>query len=278
LETQVEWQRFAEPQPDQYDSEVALALALGRGWSVEKPASPIVAFDDQVPVLGNEFWDPAEFVPAAPDDPNVRIGCDVIREWPEVFAQCQRLLAAVYISRRKVPSRATWGSCSGAAPSGFGRICATVYHPFGFAEAVVHEMAHFKLRAIGIDMTWASRLLTNRPDELFQSPIRLDKLRPMSAVLHAQYSFTHVAALGIALVQAESSFSSDILRFSLARYIPKLEFGLEVLRRHARTDLNGDRFMAGFGDWVGRVLADGYAVLADSGVPSATFVHPLPPA
>jgi hypothetical protein len=275
MENKVEWERLAEPQLDKYDSVQVLELGLQRGYKLQRPPSEVMAFDGHVAVIPNDSWDSAQFRPASVDHINIGTGCNLIRAWPSAFEQCQCLLSAIFVSNTVSAAPTTWGSCSGPGSAGFGSVCATVDHPVGFAEAIVHEMAHHKLRAMGVEFESSSQLLTNCPSEVFPSPIRYDKLRPMSAVLHAEYSYTYVAALDIAIIRANDPMSKDILRFSLAKYLPKLEFGISVLRKSARTDLAGSKFLAALLQWTERILAEGRERASDQGIRLEKFTHPL---
>jgi|HubBroStandDraft_6_1064221.scaffolds.fasta_scaffold00172_23 HEXXH motif-containing protein len=271
----VEWERLAEPQADNYDSVQVLELGLERGYTLQRAASPVMKFDGRVAVLPNYSWDSRQFRPASIDDPTISVGCDIIHTWPSAFEQCRSLLSAIFVSNTVGADARTWGSYSGPGSCGFGSVCATVDHPVGFAEAIVHEMAHHKLRAIGVDFESASELLANPPGEVFPSPIRYDKLRPMSAVLHAEYSYTYIAALDIAAIRADNPMSEDIARFSLAKYLPKLDFGIRVLQESAVTDSAGARFLTAFSCWVEEVLAHGRKILSERGMSFEKFVHPL---
>ncbi|MFX6277450.1 HEXXH motif-containing putative peptide modification protein, partial [Acinetobacter baumannii] len=81
------------------------------------------------------------------------------------------------------------GSSSHSWEQEFGAIHVTIDNVAGCAQALVHEMAHHKLRARGISIETAQRLIANPPSQRCASPIRKDRARPMTAVFHAQYSF-----------------------------------------------------------------------------------------
>jgi HEXXH motif-containing protein len=153
----------------------------------------------------------------------------------------------------------------------------TVNHHVGLAEGIVHEMAHHKLRAIGVEMESSSRLLLNLPTEVYKSPIRYDCLRPMTAVLHAQYSYTYIAQFDLKILQQDGDMprALAIRERSLAVILPKLEHGLRTIASHARTDDDGARFVESFLAWCGRIIAAGYADLQASGVHAQAFRHPI---
>ena len=273
---EIDWKRVAAPQRDQYDSEVVLRLAREGGY---KPfdVSDLPTCGDGAIALRHDGTlltgcDPAPF-----DHPNIEAGIDLIRLWPEVYLQCQALLD--YISPFVKPDWPDniYGSICGTAMNGFGSIATTVNSRIGFAEAVVHEMGHHKLRGIGIDVEAAERLIVNAPDRLYRSPIRYDSERPMTAVIHAQYSYTYIAALDLAIIDSALDPERDrhIAENSLAVIMPKLKFGRAEIERHAEVDDDGAAFLQGFFDWIDSVVSRSEAVLESFGIAPVPFEHPL---
>jgi len=125
--------------------------------------------------------------PAPVTHPNIVKAVDLLRLWPEVYLQFKELIERVYLFCEKGdPPDNVVGCCCGSGPEGFGAIAATVTNHVGFAEALVHEMSHHKLRALGVDFETAQHIVTNPSDATYPSPIRYDCYCPMSAVLHAQ--------------------------------------------------------------------------------------------
>lgn len=273
----IEWTRVAEPQSDQYDTLIVLDFLRRRGYVREDIGSAPTFFDGQV-ALRNDAVCLDNCVPAQPDHPNINKGCDLIRLWPTVFTQCQLLIESVSpFIKPQDPCDATNGSTCGPGTRGFGTIASTINSYVGFAEAIVHEMGHHKLRALGFQYESAERIIRNPSDQKFKSPIRYDCLRPMPAVLHAQYSYTYVSALDIEIIKAGTDLSRDrrIAEDSLAKILPKLEFGLEVIRDNADTDSAGADFLEGYFAWLNRVLEEGYRILDKFKIPPNYFQHPL---
>ena len=273
----VDWRRLAEPQLDQYDTHLTLSLARRRGYMRPLTSRAATLFDGAVALCPSTLF-PQPCVPASADHPGIRRGVEALRLWPVGFRQVQLLVDSVSaFVDASAPEDQVVGSMSGPGPTGFGSVAATVNYHVGFAEAIVHEMAHHKLQARGVGIEVAESLVTNAPDQLFKSPIRYDRLRPMSAVLHAQYSYTYVAALDVAIVEAAREPGRDrrVAQDSLAVILPKLEFGLGVLRAHVETDRSGTDFLAGFYAWTDRVLADGHEILRRFGILPTPFAHPL---
>lgn len=273
----VDWRRLAEPQPDQYDSHVTLTFARRRGCARRAASRAPTVFEGAAVLCPSDLF-PPPCVPAAADHPGIRRGVEALRLWPVGFHQVQLLVDCVSaFVDITAPEDHVVGCMSGPGPTGFGSVAATVNNHVGFAEAIVHEMAHHKLRALGVEVEVAEGLVTNAPEQLFKSPIRYDRLRPMSAVLHAQYSYMYVAALDMAIVHAAREPARDrrVAEDSLAVILPKLEFGLGVLRANAETDQPGAEFLAGLYAWADRILADGHEILRTFGIPPRPFVHPL---
>lgn len=275
---EIDWRRMAEPQDDRYDTVVTLELARRRGYVRREVINEPTFFDGRVALCQTtSFFLPAPlFVPASADHPNVAEGCEMVRLWPVVFRQFQDLVDSVALFWN-VRAGAGAAVSSSTIPAEFGKMAMTINEDVKFAEALVHEMAHQKLRALGVDFEFANRIVINPPEQKFKSPIRVDSLRPMSAVLHAEYSFTYLTALDIEIIRSgkREAKAERIVAGSLAQNIPKLEFGYDVIRRNILLDDAGADFCAGFFGWLERVLEAGRAILLERGVPVAPFVHPL---
>jgi hypothetical protein len=270
---------MAEPQSDQYDSRVTLAFAQGTGYRRREPGGSPSFLDGRVALRpGTEFF-PMGCVPAPPDHPNVALGEALLRLWPEVHSQFVALVDTVSLFLDpQVEDDCVIGSICGPGAEGFGSIAATVNHHVGFAEALVHELAHHKLRALGVGVETAERLVTNSSGQLHPSPIRYDCLRPMTAVVHAQYSYTYIAALDLKIVHAPATppqRARRIAQGSLAVILPKLEFGSGVIAYHAAFDTPGVDFFDGFLRWNRRILEEGYTTLEALDVRPQPFHHRL---
>jgi hypothetical protein len=274
----IDWERLSEPQIDQYDSRVILER-VGPRFEQQRFArhDDIRVFGDHVVCKPNTYWDAEEFPPAEATHPNVALACDFIGRWPAAFEQCKHLLSEVLVSWWSKATSGTVGCSSGPGPSGFGSICVTIFNPLGAAEGIVHELAHHKLRALGIQMEAAEHLITNSSAELYHSPIRYDQLRPMSAVLHAEYSYMHVAQLDIYAARSPTNFAERraIASKTLAFYLPKLEYGRRVIKNNIRLDGSGNAFIRGLLSWLDSVLRNGYGILDDLEVSPVPFIHPL---
>lgn len=274
----VSWKRVAEPQSDQYDSMITLEFARRRGYVRRPIGGAPTFFDGRVAIWEDSVPLPPPYVPARHDHPNVELACDLIRLWPSIFAQCQLLIESVsiFVDTRQ-PYVDVVGSTCGPGVRGFGTITSTIDSPVGFAEAILHEMAHQKLCALGVQLDTAERLITNSAEEKFPSPFNYDCLWPMPDVLHAQYSYTYSSALDIEMIRAATDANGHrrAAERSLAVNLPKLQFGLAVIREHARPDAAGADFLEGLFAWSARLLEEGYRIFESFQIPAKPFAHPL---
>lgn len=275
----VDWSRLAEPQNGGYDTDRILAMAVARGFEPTAVAGRATIFDGAVlaePAPNTCF--PAACVPVEADHPNVRGACGLLKTaWPTAYDQCRRLLdrADLFLDTES-PQDHTATPLSNHGGT-FGHIMATINNYLGLAESFVHETAHHKLRAMGVGLEASERLVRNSADVLYMSPIILDRLRPMSAVLHAQYAFTHVVELNLRVVRSNTHVPRNpmIVRCQLADKVPKLEFGETVIRENIELDEQGRAFMQGYREWFTRVRDEAWRIFEGYGVEPVPFLHPM---
>lgn len=285
---QIEWERLAEPQIDQYDTFVALNLAKQAGYVRSEIGNSPTFFDGRVAIRPDQSLHEnntiqsiafKDCVPADPNHPNVSIATEFVRLWQPAFKQFQLIMESVtvvyYICKKE--DGFILRANSGYGSKGFGTMIATINDPAGFAETLVHELAHHKLRAFGVQMEQASRIILNSPAQLFHSPVRYDSLRPMSAVLHAQYAFTHISELNIRMINSniDDEICYETAKESLSVNLPKLDFGLQILKKDAILDDYGNQFFCGLKRWTESVFQRGYAILDRFKIEPQKFIHPL---
>lgn len=266
----IDWSRIAEPQTDHYDIKIVLEMSRLLPLPRFRPPRDTTQkiFDGQVAVHHISTVSDAHprFVPAPSDHPNIAAAVEIVRCWPSAFRGFQQLMTTLspMLDRETPESSEPAGSSSTSSEQFFGAMWATVYDPLGLAQAFVHEMAHNKLFGLGIFFESATSMITNEEDEVFESPIRKDKLRPMTAVFHAEYSFIHVTALDILAVESGVGDENRSRWLELlARNVPRMEEGLDVIRRNAQLDRAGRIFMDGFYRWAESVLEHGNRLLGE---------------
>lgn len=269
----VDWRRVAEPQADGYDIQVTLD-ALTKGRYVEKA---IRAVPEKAPLIWPEGR--ARFIQLSDnvqpdealkdlsvDSEGVQRGLKLLDAWPVVRPLCAQLLIGVCPLTMGLPLGGHGCSC-GNFGDDWGWIYVTADSPTGFAEGIVHEMAHWKLRAFGIWFEdWTEHLLMNDPSTLYVSPVRKDIARPMGAVLHAQYSYVHVAAMCVAMLNVTEAPTSEHYDWT-ALQLKRITEGQLTLNANAIGTLDqGIPFLAGLDDWTTRVLEEGWASVAKGGL------------
>jgi len=143
-----------------------------------------------------------------------------------------------------------------------GSVHVTVDNAFGLAQALVHEMAHQKLRAMGVRRRGASRLLAGGEGQA-----------AAAAELHEQYSFLHVTALDLEMAaKAATEWERQCALMLLARNVPRMQEGHRRLARTAQPDAEGRVFLDAFRQWSEAVLEKGQAMLDANG-----YGFPRPP-
>lgn len=277
---EIDWRRMAAPQADGYDTKVVLDLATS-GPSLLRPEPyrrrPVdgarTLFGGRVAVRNRPEGGlgAPRYAPASPLHPNLAIAETLLGAWPEVATQVPQLIDTIQPWTDTTMPAEYWltvpGSSSHSVEEEFGTIMVTVDSAIGLAQAIVHEMAHQKLRALGVSLMQASGLITNDPVKLFTSPIITNRKRPMTAVVHAQYSFIHVTALDVAIYDAVI-MTEDQKRFAvylLARNVPRMKAGYEEIAAHVETDADGALFMTAFMNWSRAVLTRGREILDANG-------------
>jgi hypothetical protein len=275
----LDWARLAFPQDDQYDSRVVAALARScptRGRPIlyrrrSAGGHPTIC-DGRVAVraLPRSTLREPDFILAPPDHPNLAAAASYVARWPQAYEQFKLLIDTVIpLYDAGIPPAdrpEVLGSCSHSDEDQFGTLMATIEDPLGLAQAMVHEMTHQKLRALGISIESAEHLIINAPEERYPSPVRHDRTRPMTAIFHGVYSFMHVVALDLRMIAAEADPAvRERLVLLLARNVPRMQMGLKTLRARLRTDRAGTVFCGAFMAWSEQVLAAGEDVLTDEG-------------
>lgn len=276
----IDWSRMARPQEDGYDTEVVLHLATttpsllrSKPYQRQPVGDAPTLFDGRVAIRNRPTGGlpRPRYIPADPAHAHLSEAERLLGVWPAVANQFPALIDTLQPWIDTSASHDDWlrlpGSSSHSNEAEFGVIMATVDSPIALAQAMVHEMAHHKLRAMGVSLLQAIRLVTNNPEDLYQSPIITHKRRPMTAVLHAQYSFIHVTALDVAIFQdpAMSEHDRRLALYLLARNVPRMEAGYAEIDAHIRTNADGAQFIDAFKSWSRQVLDTGQSVLDANG-------------
>ena len=268
-----DWSRAAVPQADQYDARLALHLAetttsplrdqLYKRASVGDAPS---CFEGRVAVrYCYPDWLYPGFVDAPADHPHLTLAAELLSRWPVAYEQFCLLIDSVHPLLAPDDPQDDPDHFGNTRSHGeehmFGTLMASVNSPVMLAECFLHEMAHHKLRAFGVSFESCTRLIANPPDELFESPLRKDQPRPMTAVLHAMYALTYMTELDLRIIAGEPDGSRmpKLLR-RLGTNLGRLEEGRAVLQSSMRLDAEGEAFAAPYHAWVEDIVERGRQV------------------
>jgi HEXXH motif-containing protein len=193
-------------------------------------------------------WNPLQS--GSLDSPVMREAVKLLQRWPEGYACFIRLIHTFYPVDDPRTEGGGHGCTCGSDAKFPGEIYVTTYDALGTAEGMCHETGHTKLRLLGIDLEKWDTLILNNPSELFDSPIRKDKKRPMGAVLHAQLSYSNVLDLDLhaLAVESDTKMRERILE-SVRIHYRKLLAGFHEIQSHIKVDRDGAAFMDGYYRW-----------------------------
>lgn len=254
----VEWARLAQPQDDGYDTRIIEEYAAKTYQWTAKRSEQANWLDGAVRLRNDDFQPSPDLLPAPFDHPNILLGEQYLRAWPAMFTQAQRLLTDIWVVDWRLAGPGGRGCfCGTVGGNGFGFIFSSVFDPVGFMEGIVHELGHWKLHALGIHFeAWDDLIIANKPEELFVSSIRKDKLRPMGAVLHAHYSYLNVLQLDLAALPfrpGEFEHQGDLsnIRLNVERTLE----GQATIDKEARWTEAGAEFWKGAQAWTEQLLS-----------------------
>ena len=195
----------------------------------------------------------------------------MLKCWPEIYVQCGALLNAFdpVLIRGVENEKNHPGSNSHQPPGTLNAIWATVHNPVLLAQAIVHEMAHVKLFSLGLHFENVDPLFENDPAEQYDSPIRLDIPRPISAVFHGVYAFTHVLALDLKMLASRPEDKGNEI-LSLIHYnAQRMTKGVALIEKCARLSEKGKWFMPAFLAWARDLIQKANRIVAERSKPQA---------
>jgi len=270
----IDWRRVAEQQKDGYDTAATQHLLKKRihsgrvGDYQDTETTPVrTIMDGRISIrFPYDLENFAELSAATADDPNIDTAAILLRHWPlgyKQFSVLMNSLHPVLLSNQPSTIEAHTSYCHSAEWMR-GTMWSTVNCPLFLAENMVHELAHQKAFALGIYKEVSLGLITNHRSEEYTSPFR-DYPRPMPAVFHAAYAIAYMVQLNLALANADIPAAiAKKNRVRLKENIDRLEFTLDEMRPNIKLDTDGKEFLAGYYDWVERMLENGSNALASS--------------
>lgn len=267
--TAIAWERVAEPQADGYDTDVAKRLGLERyGWEKRWPPADARTWLDGAVELTVPPWHNGDEIEVV-EHPNLAVAERLLRDaCPTLWIQCRELVQALHLVLADDMGNGELQTGCKCGPMG-DRVSfefqITVNFGIGILEAVVHELAHNKMKTHGISLYHWERLLTNpiptdeaiesgEGDYLYESVIRKDKLRPLGACVSAHYSYLHVSELLLQLVEA-GVIGNDSIRQWLEVQRGRVTEGRAQIATVVTPDADGVRYFEAMQDWAGRLIA-----------------------
>ena len=286
---QIDWKRIAKPQPDAYDSHIIATILYEKyGWKKITPTSELTFCNGTVGIAEDKLewaeslqhgslWRPTNtFWGSGMDHMTPELTATIDRflmAWPDGSLMLQNFLDEYWPKWSGQMSTYARGSSSGHIimahgaqlnPPVGGVILNAVYvtanDPQGCSAGTYHEVGHARLESIGIDIDkHDNQLLLNTPDELYDSPVRWDVKRPMSAVVQGVYSWIMLSEAdlqcGLNLTGWDTKnpdiqvSPAEATAGYLIGNIPKIEDGLAEIRTHAKLTPEGVAFMDGYLEW-----------------------------
>lgn len=158
--------------------------------------------------------------------------------WPEAYKQFGAVIRE--FQPMYLPGNKADGFVGSMSHQPKGTVCsvwATVNDYICLCQALVHELAHNKLFCLGQHFDDSAPLFDNADTELFDSPIRLDVPRPMPAVFHGVYAFTHVIALNLKMLE-NGELNADERKYVISllnKNVRRVRIGLDVVIKCAKS-------------------------------------------
>lgn len=269
----IDWKRMASPQQDGYDSRMILYMAANtspcKGNEVAGEYGLCFGGKVKVTYFCNKVMAPPRYTDAPLDHPNLAQAQSLLKCWPEMYSQLEMLLKLIHpfwdTTITEDFKDIFIGSSSYSASLPFGHICATVDNAVGLAQALVHETAHHKLRAMGILEKEAERLLVNPAGEGYYSPMDKKKRCSMTVLFHDFYTFAHLVAFNLNLLKHdEDGERRDLILQVLAKNLTRVEFGYRQVLDNIKTDREGEEFCRSVLEWVKGLMDEGIDLLRET--------------
>jgi len=251
------WRLCGRPPADGLDTRFALNVARLRGWTRKRVAADERLFDGRVALLPlpDHAPLPVGWRRGNPHEANFREAEEILSSlWPEVAEQFGELVSVAYAVDLESPWRQ--GYSSDHWITGPFTMAVTGLDAYGTAEGLVHEMAHLKLIYLGVPREGASELLLNPPTELHPSPVRGCD-RPLTAILHALYSWMHMLELQLRMLPTRRQQALQRLARNVA-WVAEMD---QLVARKARWSRSGEAFHAGARTWIDELLRAGRSSL-----------------
>jgi hypothetical protein len=190
-----------------------------------------------------------------------------LNTWPGMFQQVKALSKVIQpfndSSIKPEYIRYAVGSSSSSEGLPFGYLCVTVDNAIGLAQAIVHEFAHHKLRAIGIDEK--SSTIVDCSSGFIASPLDITHRVSPARAFHDIYTYMHVLQLNITMAKTFSdSDQSDNLYQLLFKNRLRIEYAFNTVIPDMYTKPQFKTFYESLIEWMYKGLLESKQLLAEN--------------
>lgn len=256
----IDWRRMAKPQGQNEDFETwrsDLPMTVPpASWSARLLGIPVV--------IGIADQKHPDFSPAQPEDVGEvwqQMQARYLSQWSAGAAALRNGIDEIQVFKANFSGRGCYSDHAFSRDPLRRTVVASMDDPGGCAEAIYHEAGHLRLEQLGVEIeTHDGQLLTNPDDSLFDSPIRTDKPRPMSAILHGLMSWMWFTENDLQNFNG-GVFTLEDFRGYSAHQLPKIEACVREIEKHAHFTPDGLLFIDGLFAWCDELLTASHAIL-----------------
>jgi hypothetical protein len=190
-----------------------------------------------------------------------------LNAWPEMYEQVKSLVKIIqpFNDTSILPKYIEYavGASSSSIGLPFGWICLSVDNAMGVAQAIVHELSHHKLRALGIDENNTEVIFSN--SQYVTSPLNINQLVSPVIAFHDMYTFTHVLQLNILMARLHfSPEERDRLYQLLLKNMTRIAYALNCIVGNIEVASKYQRFYDELIIWMDRSVKESKHILSKS--------------
>lgn len=283
-ELDIDWSRVAEPQEDNYDVDSFNKVA-GLLFDYKKPVwdeSKPRLFGDSVAIHhGSNHYGGSVQVVEEGSELLERLG-ELDNFFKTVSPKYYRSIVAsldlfVPMYDSEMGEQAGLGCTCGPVTKAYEHgpgiefpcigVTSTINNFMSTTDGIIHETFHQRLYQLGVEMEDSNmQLITNDPDARYNSPIRFDITRPMTACVQAIYSYVCVSEFYADVIRYGMGTENDpyslIDNYGLGNFmstcaynIHRISNGRILMEKHLETDTPaGKAFFGAFHKFMDRVI------------------------
>lgn len=285
-ELDINWDEYIIPQSDKKDVKIFQSI-LKEHYNYEPISSDeydVTMFDSEVGVIDWIYEESSRLEKPKLDDRRISDIQTSLEPWDNGYIMCKSMLDNFMPT---VVKEAPYKMMIGCSCGIYGKkpyddrydkpeisVMATINGTVGAAEGIVHELGHHKLHALGLDLEkYTDDFFENDFEEVFHSPVRFDKKRPISAVVHAEFSYIYVTEyynkfLDWMLENEIGIYEQNSVRgyFQRQAYnLKRIGNGLNTIPEDMKVTDEGERFMESLLQYGTKVWYYGYEQLVNAG-------------